>query len=137
MTDRPTAQLTERLGCADEIQISTRRPDDTLRGFVPIWIVAVDGALYVRSYRGANGAWYRHATTASAGPVPTGVVRAGTSQLDVTFDHIDPEQTELLAAIDGAYRDKYARCGDSYLQPMLADPAVAATARLDPHGGHD
>ena len=39
---------------ADQIGISTRRRDGTLRPFVPIWIVTVDGALYVRSYRGAD-----------------------------------------------------------------------------------
>ena len=45
-----------RLGGGDEIDISTRRIDGSLRPFVPIWIVAVNGALYVRSYRGTGGA---------------------------------------------------------------------------------
>jgi len=34
-----------RLGGADEIEISTRRPDGSLRPSVPIWIVAVNDAL--------------------------------------------------------------------------------------------
>ena len=44
----PDGEL-NRLAAAEEIQVSTRRGDGTLRGFVPIWIVAVDGNLYVRS----------------------------------------------------------------------------------------
>jgi hypothetical protein len=38
-------------GGAEQIDLSTRRRDGSLRPFVPIWIVTVDGALYVRSYR--------------------------------------------------------------------------------------
>ena len=39
-----------------------------------------------------------------------------------------------MKAIDGAYRSKYARYGDTYLQPMLADQAIAATLQLTPQG---
>jgi hypothetical protein len=60
------AHTLDRFGAADEIDISTRRDDDNLRGFVPIWIVTVDNALYVRSHRGHDGAWYRHATARPA-----------------------------------------------------------------------
>ena len=58
-----TGNELSRLGDAEEIEVSTLRPDGTLRPFVPIWVVAVSGALYVRFYRGAAGAWYRHATS--------------------------------------------------------------------------
>ena len=92
---------------------------------MPIWIVTVDNALYVRSYRGRDGAWYRHATARSAG-----AIRTAGQQADVTFTPIDPHQRDLLEAIGDAYRAKYGRYGDRYLQPMLADHAVAATLRL-------
>lgn len=39
------ADTLDRFGATDEIDISTRRDDDNLRGFVPIWIVTVDNAL--------------------------------------------------------------------------------------------
>lgn len=115
---------TDEFGTAAEIQISTRRADGTLRGFVPIWIVTVDNQLYVRSYRGAGGAWYRH-----AGAHPTGVIRAGGKQTDVIFAAAGDDVRE---AVDAAYRAKYARYGDTYLQPMLTDQAAAATLRLNP-----
>jgi hypothetical protein len=125
------AGLIDRLGNADEIQISTRRPDGTLRRFVPIWVVTVDRRLYVRSYRGADGAWYRHANAAaSAGS--SGAIRVDGQQLDVTFTDVDPGLADLQGAISEAYRAKYARYGNTYLQPMLANRAVATTLRLDP-----
>jgi hypothetical protein len=72
-------------GGADQIGISTRPRDGTLRPFVPIWIVTVDGALYVRSYRGADGAWHRQASTH-----PDGTVKTNGSQRDITFTPADP-----------------------------------------------
>lgn len=114
----------ERIGTADEIAISTYRHDGTLRAFVPIWIVAVDGALYVRSYRGAGGAWYRHAAAGDAG-----AIHVGNHQHAVTFTRPGPE---TRGAIDAGYRAKYARYGETYLRPMLAGPAVAATLQLIP-----
>jgi len=115
-----TADALSRFGAAEEIEISTRRDDGSLRAFVPIWIVAVGDALYVRSYRGAGGAWYRHATEH-----PAGAIRA-------VGPPADPQQLDARTAIDDAYRSKYGRYGDTYLQPMLAEQAVAATVRLIP-----
>lgn len=127
MTDpTPTAaaRVLDLFGSAEEIEISTRRVDGTLRGYAPIWVVAVDGGLYVRSYHGTAGAWYRHATRH-----PFGAIRFGTHQVEVTFA---PAARDIRTTIDAAYRAKYARYGDSYLQPMLAESAVAATLRVTP-----
>ncbi len=118
-----TATDVDRFGGAEEIQISTRRKDGTLRPFVPVWIVAVDGALYVRSYRGADGS-YRQAAAR-----PVGAIRVGAHLTDVTFA---TAAEDVRDAVDKQYRSKYARYSNSYLQPMLADTAVAATVRLDP-----
>lgn len=118
------ADVVASFGSAEEIEISTRRMDGTLRGYVPIWAVVVDGALYVRSYRGGDGAWYRHATTH-----PFGVIRFGSDQVQVAFA---PAGQEVRTALDAAYRAKYTRYGDSYLRPMVAEQAVATTLRVDP-----
>jgi hypothetical protein len=128
MTDTPTttwlADGLTRLGGADEIDISTFRRDGTLRPFVTIWLVTVDAALYVRSYRGTDGAWYRHATIH-----PEGAIKINGLQLDVTFTPADPATRD---DIDAAYRTKYARYGESYLTTMLSEQAVAATLKLTP-----
>lgn len=119
-----SARDLELFGAAEEIQISTRGPDGRLRPFVPIWAVAVDAGLFVRSYRGSGGAWYRHATRNAAG-----VIRIPGHESDVAIAAADAAVREQ---VDAAYRVKYARYGDSYLQPMLADPAVETTLRIDP-----
>jgi hypothetical protein len=122
-TTWPADELT-RLGGADEIDISTRRIDGSLRPFVPIWIVAVNGALYVRSYRGTDGAWYRHATIR-----PEGAIKINGLKRDVAFTPADPA---TRAEIDAAYRTKYARYGESYLTTMLGEQAVVSTLKLTP-----
>jgi hypothetical protein len=126
MTDWTPDEL-NRLGAAEELQMTTRRGDGSLRGWVPIWIVRVGSELYVRSYRGEAGAWYRHATAH-----PRGRIRAAGIERDVTFERPDATDTAARAAIDAAYRDKYGRYGETYLRPMLADQAVATTLRLLP-----
>lgn len=50
----------EAIGQPDELEIATSRPDGSLRPFVQIWVVHVGDDLYVRSYRGEGGMWYRH-----------------------------------------------------------------------------
>jgi hypothetical protein len=128
MTDTSTTTWTSdeltRLGGSDEIDISTRRIDGTLRPSVPIWIVAVNGALYVRSYRGTGGAWFRHANMH-----PDGAIRTHGLQRDVTFTPADPATRD---EIDAAYRTKYARYGESYLTTMLGEQAVVSTLMLTP-----
>lgn len=113
-----------RFGDADEIEISTPRPDGTPRPFVPIWVVAVGDALYVRSYRGTSGTWYRHAAERRAGSI-----RIPGYQADVT---ITAAGQQVREDVDAAYRAKFGRYGTTYLKPMLADQAVATTLRLDP-----
>jgi integrase len=50
----------------------------------------------------------------------------------LTFARPDPADTALEADISEGYRVKYARYGDAYLRPMLADQAVETTLRLLP-----
>jgi hypothetical protein len=117
-----TADELDRIGASDELQITTDRPDGSSRRWTPIWVVRAGDDLYVRSYRGADGAWYRHATRDGHGRV-----RAGGLDHEVTFTE---PPTSTREAVDDAYRAKYARYGDTYLRPMLDAPATAATLRL-------
>lgn len=56
-----SAEEMDDLGPANLIELSTARADGSLRTFVPVWVVVVDDAVYVRSYRGESGSWYRRA----------------------------------------------------------------------------
>ncbi len=115
-------ELLRRLESDEEIEVVTYRADGTPRAPVPIWVVRVGDAAYVRSWRGAAGGWYRHAQRSGRG-----TVRAGGREYPVGFrGETDPPRE----AIDAAYRSKYARYAGNYLPPMLADQAVATTLRV-------
>jgi hypothetical protein len=53
-------------------------------------------------------------------------------EVDVTVEDLGAGSTELRAAVDAAYRAKYARYGRSSLDAMVADAAAASTLRLVP-----
>lgn len=104
-----------------ELNVAAYRPDGTLRTPRIIWHVVVDGALYVRSVRGRDGAWYRGVLRTGTGQIDAAGVRA-----DVTFTATDG----LDAPIDAAYRSKYG--SGSAVQAITSDVARAATVRVDP-----
>jgi hypothetical protein len=116
------------IGAAEELEIAPRRPDGTLRRAVPIWVVRVGDELYVRSWRGTDGAWFR-----AARQQHTGRISAGGVDKEVVFADADPQ---LADAVDAAYRDKYARY-PSYVPPMVSDQARATTLRLVAAGDED
>jgi hypothetical protein len=124
MTDqRWTADELDRIGEADELLIAPRGRDGTVRRPVPIWVVRVGDAIYVRSWRGENGTWYRAAQTSGQGRISAGGV-----ERDVIFVTADEEAND---AIDDAYRTKYGRY-IGYIEPMIASQARATTLRLVP-----
>lgn len=114
----------DAIAAATELRMSTQRPDGTLRPAVPIWVVRAGNGIYVRSYTGPGGGWFRHATDHG-----TAHIRAGGVDSDVT---VTLTGTAARADIDGAYRAKYARCGSTYVEPMTADKAAATTLLLSP-----
>jgi hypothetical protein len=91
---------------------------------VPIWVVGVGDDLYVRSWRGDDGAWYRAAKARREGRISAGGV-----DKEVTF--VDA-RAGIAGAVDAAYREKYAGY-PSYVPPMLSDQARATTLELVPH----
>jgi hypothetical protein len=121
-----TAEELDRIGAAEELEIAALRRDGTLRLFTTIWVVRVGDDLYVRSWRGRNGGWFRSVLRR-----PEGRIRAGGLTRDVTFQ--EPPDADH-DAIDHAYRAKYARYASSYVEPMVGQDARAATLWLTPRG---
>ncbi|MFC7329214.1 DUF2255 family protein [Marinactinospora rubrisoli] len=113
------------IAAAEELRIAPQRRDGTPRRPVTIWVVRQGDDLYVRSYRGPEGSWFRSARASGQGHIEAGGV-----DKDVNF----VEETDLAinGAIDDAYRTKYRRYLDSYVPPMLAEGARATTLRLQP-----
>lgn len=114
----------DTIGRADELQIAPRRRDGTLREPVTIWVVRVGDDLYVRSYKGLDGAWYRAARARCEGRI-----RAGGVEKDVTF--VEAADPDLNDQIDAAFRAKYHHSA-SYVPPMISPQARATTLRLVP-----
>lgn len=102
-----------RIGHAEELRMTPSRSDGTPRTAVPIWVVRVGDHLYVRSFRGSAGAWYRAALAGHEGRI-----RSGGADRDVTLVEVtDPGVNDR---IDTAYRTKYGRYGARYVDPLLA-----------------
>jgi hypothetical protein len=116
----------ERIGAADELQLASFKKDGTLRKPVIIWVVRVDDDLYVRSYRGREGAWFRHTQRRHEGRISAGGVTKNVTFVDVSDDEA------LNNEIDAAYQSKYRRYSATYVDPMIAPQARATTLKLVP-----
>ena len=88
------------IGNATEFEISSLRPDGSLRPFVTIWGVRHGDDLYVRSVNGRTAAWFRGAQARHEGRIWAGGV-----EKDVRSE----EAGELSDELDVAYRTKYRR----------------------------
>jgi hypothetical protein len=119
-----TSDELRRIGQAEELQITSVRPDGTMRPYVTIWVVQVDDDLYVRSAFGPTNPWYRRANASGAGRI-----RAGGVERDVTFAEPVPG---VHAAIDEAYHAKYDRHGSAFVDPVVGPDASEVTIRLVP-----
>jgi hypothetical protein len=116
----------ERFGGSDEVGISSRRTDGTLRPYVTIWLVRAGTDLYVRSAYGTGNPWFRRALAAG-----TGAVRAGDAERDVVFEAVaagDP----ALDAVTAAYHAKYDRYGQKIVGTVTGADADVTTLRLHP-----
>lgn len=121
MTDWSSTELTA-MQQADELHIASRRTDGTLRPFVTIWVVTVDGAVYIRSARAVNP-WFQRATRAGRGRI-----RVGDLEKDVTFT----PAVDDAVAIDAAYHIKYDRYGSRIVGGVVGTDAADRTLRLAP-----
>ena len=123
MTAWPSDELS-KIAAVEELDIAPLRPDGTLRKPVPIWVVRNGDDLYVRSYKGQNGAWFRVAQRTQQARI-----RADGVEKDVTFAEADHA---LDDQIDAAYRAKYQRYAATSVPPMLTPQARATTLKLVP-----
>jgi hypothetical protein len=114
-----------RIAAAEELELAAVGGDGTLGAPVTIWVVRVGDDLYVRSWKGSAGGWFRAAQVRRAGHIGAGGVGR-----DVTF--VAETDDDVNDRIDAAYRTKYRRHGGRYVDPMVAPPARAATIKLVP-----
>jgi len=121
-----TSDELDRIGAAEELQLSSMRRDSTLRSPVTMWVVCVDDEVYVRAYKGRTSPWFRSALTQHGGRI-----RAGGVDKDVTFVEAGDDNT-ISDQIDAAYRAKYRRYAPTIVDSIMTRDARAATIRFVP-----
>jgi len=113
------------IDAADELQIASRRADGSLRRYAIIWMVVVDGGLYVRSAHGTDNPWFRRAAASGIGRIIAGGVE---SDVDWTQASTAPHDR-----IDAAYQAKYGgRYPQEYIDPVIGGTAASATLLVTP-----
>jgi len=119
-----TADELAKIGEADELHISSRRPDGSLRPFVTIWGARLGDDLYVRSAHGHDNPWFQRALASGEGRV-----RAGGVERDIAFEVPGSDVDTDLSA---AYHAKYDRYGPSIVGTVVSPEAARSTLRLVP-----
>lgn len=121
-----TSDELDKIEKTEELQIASLREDGTLRRPRTIWVVRVDGELYVRSVNGRGSDWFSGVLTRH-----TGRIQAGGVDKDVTFEEIDANQA-IHDQIDVAYRTKYHRYAENIVDSTVTLKAKSATIKLLP-----
>jgi hypothetical protein len=115
----------DRIAHADELAITPVSEGGTQSPPTTIWVVRDGDDLYVRAYHGREGAWFRAARARHEGHISAGGV-----DKDVTF--VEEGDAGLNDRLDAAYRSKYRTYSATYVDPMVAGTARAATLKLVP-----
>lgn len=120
-----TSDELDKIGTAEELQITSLRRDGTLRKPVTIWVVRLGGDLYVRSVNGRSAAWFRGTLVRHEGHI-----QAGGVDKDVDFEEV--LETGVIDQIDAVYRTKYRKYAPQYVDPLMVPEARSATLKLVP-----
>jgi hypothetical protein len=110
------------LTAAEEIDIETRADGGTVHRTI-VWVMVRDDVVYLRSYRGATGRWYREALADPAVALHVDGRRLAARAEPAT----DAASVEACSA---GLREKYARSNS--LAAMLAASVLPTTLRLVP-----
>lgn len=113
-------QTLAALGRLNEVAIRTGLHP---KSAVVIWIVVADGAVFVRSVKGAKGRWYRDL--------------AGGGQATLEFDGrtvpVAAFPVRDAATVERASREYLTKYRSSpYAEPMVRDEVLPTTLRLEP-----
>ena len=109
----------------EEARIETRRDDDSPEHRTIIWVVTVEGEVFVRSVRGERGRWYREVSAN-----PDAALHVGDRRIPVRTVPVRGEP--MIGAVSDAYRDKYGRTAPGSTRAMLRPETLPTTLKLEP-----
>jgi hypothetical protein len=114
-----------KLAESDEVEIETRRDAKSPLHRTTVWIVPTEYGVYVRSYKGKKGRWYREALAN-----PLVAIRVGRRKVAV---RAEPERNPtVVRAVNAGYRKKYGERWPDETKEMLKRSLLPTTLRLTP-----
>jgi hypothetical protein len=116
-----TTRQLDAIAQQGQVELEIERRDGSWRPAVRVGVVRLGDALYVRSYRGPDGAWYRAALRTRRGRLQAA---GGAYPITLASDDAVDE-----TAVDMAYRDAFGN--DAGVRAMQAPGARATTLRVD------
>jgi hypothetical protein len=108
-----------------EVRIETHRDEHAPVHRTTIWVVTVDGTVFVRSVRGREGRWYREVSENPAAALHVGHDRIAVRAVPVTDE-------AKIRAVSEAYREKYGRTSPGSTRAMVQPETLPTTLRLEP-----
>ena len=125
MTGSFDAQTLRLLDETREVRIETRRDVDSPEHRTIIWVVVVEGEVFVRSVRGRRGRWYREISSN-----PEGALHVEDDLIPVRAASVTEGAT--VDAISAAFRSKYQQSSPASTEAMLRPETLPTTLKLSP-----
>jgi hypothetical protein len=119
------AETLSLLDETDEVYIETRREADSPEHRTIIWVVVVEGEVFVRSVRGLRGRWYREISLN-----PKGALYVENNRLPVRAAHATDDTT--VDAVSDAIRSKYGETSPKSTASMVRPDTLPTTLKLSP-----
>lgn len=110
-----------QLADAREVVVETREGDRAISTI--IWVVAVDGELYIRSFLGDEGRWFQRVLENPEVTLRFGATRVG-------FRAVSAIDDKIVTEVSNAFVEKYP-AGLS-LESMIRPEVLHTTLRLEP-----
>jgi len=108
-----------------EVRIETRRDGDSPKHRTIIWVVVVEGEVFVRSVRGPKGRWYREISSN-----PEGALHVQDDRIPVQA--APATEGAIVNAVSAAIRSKYEETSPEPTQWMLRPETLPTTLKLSP-----
>jgi hypothetical protein len=125
MNDSFDPETLRLLDDTEEVRIETRRDPDSPEHRTIIWVVVVEGEVFVRSVRGQRGRWYREISSN-----PEGALHMEEDRIPVQAAPATDEAT--VDAVSAAFRSKYQQSSPASTEAMVRPETLPTTLKLSP-----
>ena len=125
MNDSFDAETLRLLDETREVRIETRRDADSPEHRTIIWVVVVEGEVFVRSVRGQRSRWYREISSN-----PEGALHLEDDRIPVRAASATERAT--VDAVSAAFRSKYQQSSPASTEAMVRPETLPTTLKLSP-----